>query len=343
MMLNIAEFAEQKCPTILEFHPGISCRLNCGFCYRDGKNYDSGHELIYNDCLKKLIYEFSALGGQELYVSGGLEPFSIYETVCHALLLAHNTGLKTRVYTNGTEPALQKGWVQELLVCTTAQIRFSVHARSVNGYSEITGIRNAKTTFTVVRENILSLLERKGEDGPLIGIGFVINEDNFTELIGAAEFWRDMGIDFFDLRFDAVGKLTGKPEILKEIRNFQNLVDSGYFCPMRVNVGAYAYRKPHFASRCFAPFEKIIVDPFGMVWCCCLQAQPGYRPSWAKLGDLKSQSLHQIVGFTKRRFPRRHCRYCTPWEAQYNLQQWENEKSYVSMIPVRAVTADGQG
>jgi len=334
-MLGMTESAKQKYPTILELHPGISCRLNCSFCYRNEKTYNSSYELISNDCLKKLIYEFAALDGQELYISGGLEPFSVYETVCHALLLAHNAGLKTRVYTNGTEPALQKGWVQELLVCTTAQIRFSVHARSVNTYSEITRINNAKMTFTLVRENILSLLGGKGEGGPLIGIGFVINEDNLTELIDAAEFWHDMGVDFFDLRFDATGKLSGKPEILKEIRNFQNLVYSGYFCPMSINVGSYAYKKPHFASRCFAPFEKIIVDPFGMVWCCCLQAQPGYRPSWAKLGDLKSQPLSEIVSGIKSRFPCQHCRYCTPWEAEYNLQQ---EITEISQIKV-ALTA----
>jgi MoaA/NifB/PqqE/SkfB family radical SAM enzyme len=322
-MLNVTESTKHKCPIILEFHPGVSCRLNCGFCYRNTNTYNSSYELISNDCLKKLIYEFAVLGGQELYISGGLEPFSVYLTVCHALLLAHNAGLKTRVYTNGTEPALQKGWVQELLVCTTAQIRFSVHARSVNTYSEITGIRNAKTTFALVKENILSLLERKDGYKPLIGIGFLVLPENINELIEAAEFWRDMGADFFDLRFDSVTELSACPEISQEVSHFRCLADLNHFSPMQVNIGDFAHGKPRFASQCYAPFQKLVVDPFGLVWGCCLQAQPGYRPTWAKLGDLKSDFISVIIEGIRNRFPRSHCLQCTPYEAQFNLN---NEK-----------------
>lgn len=336
----LTESIDQKFPRILEFHPGISCRLNCRFCYRKHKTYDRNYGLISNDCLKDLIYEFAAQGGQELYVSGGLEPFSAYETACHAVLLAYDAGLKIRVYTNGTEPALQKHWVQELLVRATTQIRFSVHAKSARTYSKITRIRNAKTTLTMVRENILSLLGMRGEDGPLVGIGFLVNEDNATELIDAAEFWRDTGVDFFDVRFDVVGGKSGKPEVLKKTRNFKKMVGSGCFYPVRVNVGSYVRKKPHFASRCFSPFEKIIVDPFGIAWCCCLQAQPSYRPLWARLGHLESQSLQKIVTCIEGRFPRPHCGSCTPWETKYNLRR--EKKAASATASVRAVSADSK-
>jgi len=306
---------------VLEFHPGRGCGLNCVFCFRQGASYEPDYSLISGDCLKKLIYEFAALGGQELYISGGLEPFSANVTVCHTLLLSYNTGLKTRVYTNGTEPALQKCWVQELLVCTTTQIRFSVHARSVNTYSEITGIRNAKTTFTLVKENVLSLLERKGKYGPLIGIGFLVIPENIHELIEAAEYWRDLGVDFFDLRFDSATELSVSQEIQRKVSYFRSLADLKHFCPMRVKIGDYAHGKTHFASQCYAPFKKLIVDPFGVVWSCCLLAQPGYRPYWAKLGDLKIDSLLDVLKRVRKLFPRPHCEQCTPWEAKCNIGQ----------------------
>lgn len=318
-MLNITESSIQKGPKILEVHLGNGCKLNCPFCYnRRKKFYNSDNELITDDCLKTLINDFAALGGEELYVSGGLEPFSAHMTVCHALLLAHRACLKARVYTNGTEPALQTSLVQEVLHCTAAQIRISVHALSLETYSKITGIGNAKATFELVKKTILSLLG-KGEGGPKVGIGFLVITENVHELIEAAEYWRDLRIDFFDVRFDCANEMSAFRKISKEVLHFQKLADKGHFAPMKVNIGHYAYGKFHFASQCYAPFQKLVVDPFGNVWSCCLQAQPNYRPDWAKLGDLNTDTLTDIIRRTGERLPRPHCEQCTPYEAKCNL------------------------
>jgi MoaA/NifB/PqqE/SkfB family radical SAM enzyme len=308
----------QKYPYILELHLGHSCRLNCTFCYRNGGTYRNHRMPICGDTLKKLIVDFAESGGRELYISGGLEPFADYEMVCHTLLLANKAGLKLRVYTNGAEPVLQKKWIQELLICTTDQIRFSVHARSENIYSKITGVQDARTTFTLVKENVLALLGQREKAGPKIGISFVVNETNIAELNDAATFWSKFGVDFMDVRFDVLAADDQNNKFEHQLNIFQHLVESNAFSPMQINVGDFKQGKPTLPKWCSAPFSKIVVDRFGLVWPCCLLAQPGSRPSWACLGSLADQRYSDIMRKIPDKFPRRHCGTCTPFEIKQN-------------------------
>lgn len=308
----------QKYPYILELHLGSGCRLNCTFCYRNAGMYRDHRMPICGDKLKRLIVDFAESGGCELYISGGLEPFSDYEMVCHSLLLANKAGLKSRVYTNGAEPALQKKWVQELLVCTTAKIRFSVHARSEKTYSKITGVQDARSTFTLVKENILAFLEQRENAIPKIGISFVVNKTNIAELSDAATFWSKFGVDFMDVRFDILAVDDQSNKFQSQLNTLQHMVDLNAFSPMQINMGDFKQSKPTLPEWCSSPFSKITVDRFGLVWPCCLLAQPGGRPSWACLGSLTDQGYAEIINKISAQFPRQHCSICTPFEIKQN-------------------------
>jgi MoaA/NifB/PqqE/SkfB family radical SAM enzyme len=305
---------------ILEIHPGIECDLNCIFCFRQGVTYESGYELLSKDCLKTLIDDFVAMGGCELFISGGLEPFSRPEIATLAILWAYEAGLKVKVYTNGVAKVLSEPQLQNILAFRTKQVRFSIHSTNPHTYHQITRTNPKTVALYSVVEKVIALVDtRPLTDGTEVGIGFLVLSENIHELLESAELWRDMGVDFFDLRFDTATKLSAGQKIVQEVEKFQNLADSGYFFPMRVNIGNYAHGKPRFASRCYAPFQKLVVDPFGLVWTCCLQAQPGFRPPWAILGDLKSDLLSTIIERVRDKFPRFNCQQCTPYEAKWNL------------------------
>jgi len=340
-MLNITESAEQKYTTILEFHPGTSCELNCIFCYRGGRTYNSAREAITIACLKNLICDFVKLGGREFYISGGVEPFSQTEAVDFAIRYGKKLGLTIKVYTNGTSEVLAEPEIRDLLALRTDQVRFSIHAIKPHTYRQITRTYGGNATLYDVFRNVKGVMDaRPVTGGTKVGIGFIALRENIGELTEAVRFWQVLGVDFFDLRFDSTGRGGRSPEVLRSVEQFEKELGFGSFEPLKISISSYAYGKPRFASRCYAPFEKITVDPYGVVWCCCLLGQPGYRPSWAKVGDLESQSLLEIVEHVKKKFPHKHCRYCTPWEAEYNLQQEKDEKSYVNVATVRVVTAD---
>jgi MoaA/NifB/PqqE/SkfB family radical SAM enzyme len=313
---------QERYPKILEIHPGRSCRLNCTFCYRKGHSYEDHGKPMDGNTLKRLIYDFAHYGGQELYISGGLEPFSDYETICHSLLLANRTGLRCRVYSNGTELCLQKNWIQELLIHSTEQIRFSVHARSEKVYAKITNIQDSKSTFTLVKENIFSLLERKDKNRPQIGIGFVVKQENLHELVDAARFWSKFGIDFMDVRFDVMVGDRERKLLKNQLHSFELLVGNDAFSPMKIHIGDYNLGKSYISKWCSSPFYKLVVDPFGIVWPCCFLAQPGIRPSWANLGCLNDHSYEEIISNAFKLFPRRHCDLCTPFEIFMNKKMF---------------------
>lgn len=128
----------QKYPSKLEIHPGTSCSLNCSFCYNKRKCYGTQRPLITENCLARLIDEFAALGGQELYISGGFEPFSQARLASLAILCGHKADLRVRVYTNGFAQALAELSIRKLLASKTEQVRFSIHAIRLETYRQIT-------------------------------------------------------------------------------------------------------------------------------------------------------------------------------------------------------------
>jgi MoaA/NifB/PqqE/SkfB family radical SAM enzyme len=319
---------EQASCRILEFHPGLSCRFSCIFCYRGGKTYPASHEYVTAQRIKKLITEFADLGGVGWYISGGYEPFSSPELALQSILWSSQAGLRVRIYTNGVSTVLAQRHVQTLIACHTAQVRFSVHATDPHTYQRVMRPQVTGANLDIVISNILGILEAKPTTGtPRVGVGTLALDENIHNLIPSADFWRDLGVDFFDVRFDATGS-SDNGRIAEAVRKLKSLADTGRFDPLKISIGSFACgEKLPFAPKCYAPLEKLTVDPFGFVWCCCLQSMPPRRPHWALMGDLRSQSYKEILAHVRMCLPFDHCGVCTPWEAHYNLVEAEARKS----------------
>ena len=133
-----------------------------------------------------------------------------------------------------------------------------------------------------------------------------------------ATFWSKFGVDFMDVRFDVLAADDQNNKFESQLNTFQHLIESNTFSPMQVNVGDFKQGKPTLPEWCSIPFYKIVVDRFGLVWSCCLLAQPGSRPLWACLGSLADQRYPDIMRNISDKFPRQHCGICTPFEIKQN-------------------------
>ncbi len=125
-------------------------------------------------------------------------------------------------------------------------------------------------------------------------------------------------MDFMDVRFDVLAADDQNNKFESQLNTFQHLIESNTFSPMQVNVGDFKQGKPTLPEWCSIPFYKIVVDRFGLVWSCCLLAQPGSRPLWACLGSLADQRYPDIMRNISDKFPRQHCGICTPFEIKQN-------------------------
>jgi len=328
---------KRRGPAILEMHPGTSCPLDCTFCFRQGKGYGAARPPLDTGNVDDLLNEFLALGGRTLNISGGLEPLNRPAVVCQALMTASRLGLNSKVYTNGVAPALSRPRVREVLACYANELRFSIHGITEATFWAVERPASRHTTLKTAIDNVLAVARvRPLGRGARIGVGFVVGPLNVAELMPAAEFWRDKHIDFLDIRADINAAGTLPTSVKRALDLFCRQVEASCFAPLKVHIGDRIHGEPSFPAYCYAPYEKLVVDPFGIVWTCCRLAHPGLRPSWARMGDLSVESLATVTERVWNCLPLPHCSVCTPWESDFNTRVCSEPSCERGRLPVPA-------
>lgn len=318
----------------LELHTGLACGLRCTFCFRRGNVYEPQRGLLSRDRRREVIDEFAAMNGGQLNVSGGLEPFNGSEATCDAITWGRRAGLAVNVYSNAVAPALSRDDVRRTLAARATWVRFSIHAFHERTYRQIARPVDPEATFHRAAENVRSVLaSRPREGGASVGVAFLTLPANARELTEAACFWRDIGVDFFDVRCDMAFGGSACRTVEHALDAFRRKERSGALEPMRTHVRDLTRGRLPYAPECRAPGAKLVVDPFGLVWTCCGLAHPGRRPSWSRLGDLRSETLREVVARVHRRLPLPHCKVCTWWEANYNRKAYLSSRASATTGP----------
>lgn len=271
------------------------------------------------DRLVQVVRQFADIGGEALYISGGMEPFSRPAASCAALSQGRASGLRVRVYTNGVAQALSQTRVQRMLATMASEVRLSIHAATRATYDIVHRPISGRSGWDTALRNVVALARRKrAGGGARIGVCFLVLPENAHELVPAARLWASIGVDFMDIRADARGYNDPASIITTQVETLRREATSGQLGVLRVSIGDHLTRERTFAEQCLAPLAKLVVDPYGWVWTCCYQSQPGCRPDWARVGDLTTQTLAEIASWLPARLPLRHCQICTPWEAAFN-------------------------
>jgi TDP-4-amino-4,6-dideoxy-D-glucose deaminase len=181
-------------PESLELFISQSCNAKCKFCYRNGHSYDLETNVLSTPEYVRLINEYADMNGQNLDITGGLEPL-----LSPSLLDILKTGVKRKLtislYTNGI--ALDNPIITRQLLKIN-KVRVSLSAADRKGYREIMGVDK----FEPVIENLKSLVEtkRKTKSNVKVGAGFVVFQQNYKSIPEALTLAQELKLDFLDLR-----------------------------------------------------------------------------------------------------------------------------------------------
>lgn len=192
---KITQFKQGKQPYPLQVQivPSNACCQRCTFCayrmssYLSNECFDEKDILSYSKIIEILDCMVD-MGVGALQVTGGGEPL-VHPRILNVFQEVFKRKIELALVSNG------QLLTQELcdLLGDVAWIRISMDSASPAIYSFIRNVSNK--VFYKVCENIATLV--KFRRSSVIGVGFVVERENFKEIYQAAKFYKDMGIDNF--------------------------------------------------------------------------------------------------------------------------------------------------
>jgi len=172
--------------------PTNRCNQDCAICAyrRDGfqsnQNFNA-HDQMTTAQLMGLVADLAALGNQAVQFTGGGEPL-LHPDICQTVESSMALGMSVAMVTNG----VLLGDRQRKTLSEASWIRVSLDAATPEAYSRVKN--SPKTLFTTVCRNIESMAKAKSK-GTILGVGFVVQEYNWREIIDATELARELGAD----------------------------------------------------------------------------------------------------------------------------------------------------
>jgi len=327
-MDRLLELRDGKLPAPIHTHLIISdlCNQNCSFCaYRidgyteffairngSGKLVRNPNRMINYDTVIRILEELKSAGVKAVQFTGGGEP-TLHPDCAEFINRAHQLKLDTALVTNGWK--LNKEIRSAILGSTW--IRISLDCASPESYHQMR--RAPERAFHEVLENIRALVDARDKSGSdlTIGIGYVVNKDNWQEIIPGVKLARSLGVD--NIRLSAVfqpenaayfvgfhyqaAALCKEAEWLStgEFKVINNFSD---------RMGELVQGHPEY-SRCphqhFVPYIGADLN----LYCCCVLAYTRR----GLIGSLKDQSFSELWWGEKRKdyleaFDARECPRC---------------------------------
>lgn len=184
------------------------CNHDCSFCsYRRSDGYSSDLFVLKNDKgeitnrnpnrkiptdkVKEIIRDCARVGVQAMQFTGGGEP-TVHPDHLELFAYAQDSGLETSLVTNGY--LLRPGW--EEVFSKMKWIRISVDAGTAKTYASIRGI--SEKGFARVLNNISSVV-KNASSSCLVGAGFVVTQDNYSEIVEACKHFKRTGVPYVRL------------------------------------------------------------------------------------------------------------------------------------------------
>ena len=206
---------DQPIPLQVQLIIADLCNHNCSFCayrmegYTSNKNFgewDAVKGMINNNPNRMIPYEkcieilddCAELGVKALQYTGGGEP-TVHPKHKEIFQYTLDKGMDLALVTNGT---IMRPGVPEILA-QGKWVRFSIDAGKAKTYSEVREV--PETFFQKTLDNIKKVVEARnnlpGSD-LVIGVGFVVTKENWSEIYDAVEIYSKLGVD--NVRISAV-------------------------------------------------------------------------------------------------------------------------------------------
>lgn len=210
---------EHITPIHIQIIPTNRCNQACSGCAYRLKGYASNESFVPQDeirwgKLQEIVLDCKKMGVQAIQLTGGGEPtlHPYFLNLCNLIL---SQDISLGLVTNGM--LWSDNHVKILSKCKW--IRFSIDAGSEQVYSKY---RHAKPqTFHKVRNHIRQLTSVTQAEDTIVGVGFVINNQNWHEVVKAAKNAKDDGADNFRIsalfQNEGVDYFTGFYEESKQL------------------------------------------------------------------------------------------------------------------------------
>jgi len=189
----------QTVPIQIQLVPTNICNNNCSFCaYRMEAAISNQlfHEcnFLSKEKIFEIIDDSVKMGIKSIHFTGGGEPLmhpDIYDIFKYTI----DNGLNIGLSTNGV--LLDKNNVLELLIKHASWIRISVDANEEKTYLSMR--KTSKKSFIRVIKNIKRLIELKNsyKSNCVVGVGHVMNKENWKEVYDAAKQFKNLKVDNF--------------------------------------------------------------------------------------------------------------------------------------------------
>ena len=202
-------------PITMEIDPSNACNHSCPFCI-------SGHihlkkfkgteffnrQMMDKKTLLNLVHDLSKTKIKSIAFTGGGEPTmnpSLKEAIVY---LKKNSNIQLGMYSNGS--MMERFDLFDTIAQSLEWIRVSIDAGKKKSYDNLR-VTNSSNNFDVVLSNIKKLVERKKalKSNIILGVGFVVTQDNYNEVIDFANLFKSIDIDYCQF----------KPEIIQIERN----------------------------------------------------------------------------------------------------------------------------
>ena len=193
MQVVLSDLCNQLCNFCAYRMPDYSSAQLFGVEEEDGTVNRNPNRKMSTRRALALLEEARALGVRAVQFTGGGEP-TVHPDIVPIMEHAHTLGLETSLVTNGVKMSRA---LRELLVASSTWIRMSLDAGLADTYATMR--RAPREHFDAAIENLTHLAKlRDAKNSKLyIGVGFVVNRDNWREVLDAARIAYAAGADNF--------------------------------------------------------------------------------------------------------------------------------------------------
>ena len=189
---KIAPWLDEKVvyPITIEIDPTNVCNERCTWCC--WKDHREDKTTMSEEFLDKIIRNLAKVGVNAIIWTGGGEPL-INRYVPKFMSLSKSLGMENSMFTNGILLTSEK---IPTIIKSCAWVRISLGAATAETFSKCQG--ELKDFYKII-DNIKELVKVKKElnSDITIGVGMLVDVDNYHELYQEAMMSKELGVDFF--------------------------------------------------------------------------------------------------------------------------------------------------
>lgn len=173
-------------------YPSNICNHKCVWCmFRQNGEQANFRVSLSRDLLLRFVEDAARLGGTVIQFEGGGEPL-INKHTLEALKLANARGIKTAMSTNG------RLLTPEVAACVD-YLRISLNAGTAEQHWKTNHGADTHDAgdWDAIIANIRRAVPAKRQD---IGLGFVVDDANYRDIVPFCDLAADLGVDFVHIR-----------------------------------------------------------------------------------------------------------------------------------------------